>query len=135
MIFLETLKNNKLINQFLRYVVVGGLAFVVDFGTLFILTEYAHLYYLTSSAVSFILGLNVNYFLSKKFVFGSSRLKSVHVEYVAIIFISLTGLLLNQLLLWFITEKLGLFYLYSKLISAAIVLVYNFAIRKITVFD
>lgn len=128
-------KYKSLTYQFLRYIVVGGFAFIIDFSTLFFLTEYLHVHYLVSSAVAFIFGLNVNYFLSKRFVFNSSRLKSVHIEYLTIIFISITSLLLNQLLLWFITEKIGLFYLYSKLVSAGIVLIYNFTIRKIIVFN
>ena len=33
-------------NKLIRYTIVGGLAFIVDFGLLFLLTEYFGLYYI-----------------------------------------------------------------------------------------
>ena len=40
--------------QFIRYVFVGGISFVVDYGLLYILTEFAHLHYLISATISFL---------------------------------------------------------------------------------
>jgi len=50
--------------QLLRYTFVGGLAFIVDLGSLFALTEFAGLHYLVSASLSFLLGLATNYTLS-----------------------------------------------------------------------
>jgi hypothetical protein len=41
------------LHQFARYSVVASLAFVVDFGSLYVLTESAGLHYLVSAAVAF----------------------------------------------------------------------------------
>lgn len=120
--------------QFAKYLVVGGVAFIFDFGTLFILTEYVGFSYLTSAAVAFIIGLNVNYILAKYFVFTSSKITNPAKEYAFVAFVSFTGLLLNQLFIWGFTEHLGMYYLISKLFSTAIILVYNFALRKIFIF-
>ena len=38
--------------QFVRYFFVGGFAFIIDFGLLYILTEYAGLHYLLSAGWS-----------------------------------------------------------------------------------
>ena len=38
--------------QFVRYFFVGGFAFIIDFGLLYILTEYAGLHYLLSATLS-----------------------------------------------------------------------------------
>ena len=40
--------------QFFRYLFVGGAAFVVDYGSLFALTEFAGIHYLVSAAVAFL---------------------------------------------------------------------------------
>ncbi len=59
--------------QFLSYSLVGGLAFVVDYGSLWLLTEKCHLYYLISAAIAFLLGLTVNYLLSTTWVFTERK--------------------------------------------------------------
>lgn len=127
-------KHDALAKQFFKYLIVGGTAFVFDFTALFLLTEYAHLPYLTSAAIAFIVGLNVNYVLAKYFVFTGSKITNLKAEYTLVVFVSLTGLALNQGLIWFFTEKVGVFYLYSKMISTCIILVYNFWIRKKFIF-
>ncbi len=128
-------KHEKLAIQFFKYLLVGGTAFIFDFSSLFLLTEYAHIQYLTSAAIAFIIGLNMNYILAKYFVFTGSKMKSLKVEYGMVFFISLTSLALNQTLIWFFTEKLFVYYLYSKMISTCIILIYNFWVRKKFVFD
>lgn len=127
-------KHRALATQFFKYLVVGGTAFVFDFATLFLLTEYAHIPYLTSAAIAFIIGLNINYILAKYFVFTGSKVANLKAEYALVVFVSITGLALNQGLIWFFTEQVGIFYLYSKMLSTCIILVYNFWIRKKFIF-
>jgi putative flippase GtrA len=131
----STFKYKAMIIQFVKYVFVGGVAFVFDFATLYLLTEYAGLHYLLSAALAFIIGLNVNYFLAKYIVFKASKIENRHKEYFFIILISLSGLALNQILIWSFTELIGVYYLFSKVVAAGIILVYNFAIRKIFIFE
>ncbi len=128
-------KYKNLIYQFLKYVFVGGMAFLFDFGTLYILTEYFGIYYLTSSVIAFIIGLNVNYFLAKFLVFKASKIKDIKKEYLYIVGISLSALFLNQILLFLLTEKIGIYYLLSKIIITIILLFYNFIIRKVFIFE
>ena len=58
----------KLINQILKFGVVGGIAFVIDYGILFLLAKVIGLNELISAAISFIVSLTFNYFLSTKWV-------------------------------------------------------------------
>jgi putative flippase GtrA len=48
----------------------------VDFGSLYVLTEYAGVYYLVSAAAAFLLGLSTNYALSVAWVFGTRAVSS-----------------------------------------------------------
>lgn len=130
-----TLKNAKSIIQFQKYLVVGGVAFLFDFGTLYLLTEKVGISYLMSAAIAFIVGLNINYVLAKFFVFKDSKIKNIEKEYMFVAVISLTGLFLNQLFIWGLTELFGIYYLVSKIISTAIILVYNFLGRKRYIFE
>ncbi|HEX8986075.1 MAG TPA: GtrA family protein, partial [Bryobacteraceae bacterium] len=86
---------NALRSEFLRYIVVGGLAFLVDAGTLFLLTALAHVPYLVSAAAGFLLGLVANYVLSRRWVFRNRTLSSTAVEFTVFTLIGLVGLGLN----------------------------------------
>lgn len=128
-------KHSALGIQFIKYIFVGGVAFLFDFGTLYFLTDSLGLHYLISAAFAFIVGLNVNYFLAKYLVFKNSKIKDIKTEYSLIVFISFTALLFNQFFLWFFTSIFGLYYLYSKVIAVGLILIYNFIIRKIFIFE
>lgn len=120
--------------QFFRYLFVGGAAFVVDFGSLFLLTEYAGIYYLTSAAIAFLLGLLVNYLLSIVWVFNRRTVERRWVEFGVFALIGVVGLGLNELFIWTFTERFHLYYMVSKLVATGLVLIWNFAARKFLLF-
>jgi putative flippase GtrA len=121
--------------QLFRYTFVGGLAFLVDFGALYALTEGAGLHYLVSAALSFGLGLLTNYGLSVAWVFPRRRLRSRWAEFGLFGLIGLVGLGFNEVAIWLLTEKLGLHYLMSKIASTGGVYLWNFFARKLALFS
>jgi putative flippase GtrA len=121
--------------QFMRYTLVGGCSFIVDFSCLFVLTSYCHVHYLVSAAFAFVLGLVVNYVLSIRWVFNERRMRSMWVEFSLFAAIGLGGLLLNELFIWFFTEVVLFYYLISKAVSTVLVYIYNFGVRKLTLFS
>ena len=147
--------------EFLRYVVVGGVAFIADFGSLYLFNEFVFknvpLGIYISTALSFLIGLTVNYVLSLKFVFvqpkdiGKGRDSKSFIIFgiIGIIGLFLTelgmyigcSLLKNQLdicLTWvgnyiqydFVRYE----YLIVKCIVTAVVLFWNYAARKLIIF-
>ncbi len=120
--------------QFLRYIFVGGFAFIVDFGSLFLLTHFFSIHYLISAAIAFILGLATNYVLSIAWVFNKRALRSQWLEIAVFSFIGLVGLGLNEVFMWAFTELAGLPYLVSKVVSTVFILIWNFAARKKILF-
>lgn len=127
-------KTENTLIQLFRYFFVGGFAFVVDYGSLFILTEYCGVNYLTSAAIAFILGLLVNYLISILWVFGKRTVTNRWVEFLIFAVIGLIGLVLNEAIIYFGSEILGLHYMFSKLCSTAIVFFWNFFARKIILY-
>lgn len=128
-------KTNNTFLQLFRYTFVGGFAFLVDFSILFVLTEYFHIHYLLSAAISFIFGLVINYFLSVKWVFNNRVINNRLLEFLFFALIGLIGLGLNELFLWFFTDFLLIYYLLSKIITTFIVYFWNFFARKIMLFN
>lgn len=128
-------KTTNLFIQVFRYTLVGGLAFVVDLVLLFVLTEYAHWHYLVSATLSFLAGLLVNYILSTQWIFRSSKIKNKKIEFILFGLIGVIGLGLNNVLLYFFTDLIGLYYMLSKLITAVLVYAWNFLGRRYFLFN
>lgn len=133
-IFRKLLDRSTLPGQLFRYGIVGGIAFVVDYGTLWFLTDVCHVHYLVSAGIAFVLGLLCNYFLSTRFVFGESRLQNQWAEFTAFLVIGVIGLLLNELILYVCQDIMGIHYLLGKIISTIIVFFWNFLARRFLLF-
>ena len=119
----------KLINQILKFGVVGGIAFVIDYGILFLLAKVIGLNELISAARSFIISLTFNYFLNTKWVFEAK--KQTPKEVIIFVLLSVVGLGINEVLIYLGTKKLGIDVMIVKLFATAIVMVYNFITRKL----
>lgn len=128
------LKDNSLIMQLFRYGIVGGISFVVDWGTLMVLTEACGVHYMVSAAIAFVLGLVCNYLLSTRWVFGQSRIGNRWAEFAAFAVIGVIGLLLNELIIYLCTDIAGWHYLAGKVVSTVIVFFWNFLARRFLIF-
>lgn len=131
--FLVDRTDNILIQVF-RYILAGVIAYVVDYVSLIVLTEAVDIYYLLSAAIAFLLGTVVSYFMNAGWVFNKRTFDNKHMEISIFLLIGIIGLFLNQCSIWFFTEKVGLFYLYSKVIATFIVVFVNFFARKYILF-
>lgn len=121
----------RLIQQIFKFGVIGGLAFLIDYGVLYVLTEFAGMYYLLSGAISFTVSVIFNYICSMKYVFSGKEGMSRRKEFIIFVVLSILGLLLNQLLMWLGVDLLHIYYMVTKIFATAIVMVYNFVTRKI----
>lgn len=127
-----TIFKNKLLNQILKFGLVGGMAFVIDYVLLYVCTEFLHIHYLISSIISFTVSVIFNYILSIKWVFDVKKKQDVK-DFVIFIILSIIGLEINSLIMYVMVEKFGVYYMLSKIVSTAVVMVYNFITRKIFV--
>jgi len=129
------------IGEFARYIIVGGTAFLLDACIVFFSREFLFrdlsygLYF--AVALGFMAGLLINYWLSIVFVFTRGKEKTKGKRFVALILFILIGVLglgLTELGMFIGDNFTSLHYMYVKLIVSGIVMVWNFAMRKIIVF-
>lgn len=123
-----------LFEQFFKYIVVGGLAFSVDFASLYLLTELLKQHYLLSASIGFLLGLLVNYCLCLLWIFDYRAIKNPWHEFVIFSAIGLAGLIINNALLYTLTEWAEIYYLASKMMAAILILLFNFILRRHILF-
>ena len=127
---IEKIKNNKLLMQILKFGIVGGTSFLIDYGIFTILSQLLHIHYLIASILSFTISVIYNYILSIKWVFDVSK-KQTTKEFAIFVILSVIGLGLNSLIMYISVDLLNIHEMISKILATAIVMVYNFITRKI----
>ena len=127
----EGMDVGKLIAQFMKFGVVGVIAFVIDYGLLALLTEVFGVNYLVSATISFTVSVIFNYLASMRYVFTHKEDMSRRREFVIFVVLSVIGLSINNLCMWAGVELFGIHYLITKIVATAIVMIWNFVTRKI----
>ncbi|MFP4403754.1 MAG: GtrA family protein [Candidatus Woesearchaeota archaeon] len=121
-------------NNFLYYTLICFFVFLVDIIILYVLTSFVGIYYFYSAVISFSLGAFLNYILSIRFIFKDSKLPNKILEFGIFLFIGIFGLIINQGILWMMTEIVGLYYIFSKIFSSMIIFLWNYFLRKKILF-
>ena len=121
----------KLIAQFMKFGVVGFIAFFIDYGLLAFCTEILGINYLVSATIGFTVSVVFNYLASMRYVFTHKEDMSRRREFVIFVVLSIIGLIINNALMWAGVELLHVHYLIVKVFATAVVMVWNFVTRKI----
>jgi putative flippase GtrA len=120
-------------SQFARFLLVGGFTALIDFLLLVLFVEAFSVYYLVASGASFIVGLILNYLLSRSWIFQGGKYRQV-IEFLGFCVGGSIGLGLNQIVLFMFVDHFSLDYRLSKIISIALVTFWNFLTKKYLVF-
>lgn len=121
----------KLIAQFMKFGIVGVIAFFIDYGVMIFLTEVFGVPYLISTTISFVVSVIFNYFASMRFVFKRKDDMSRRREFIIFVVLSVCGLAINDVLMWLMVDSLFIDYRISKIVVTVVVAVWNFVTRKI----
>lgn len=123
----------KLIEQFLKFGVVGTIAFCIDYGVLMLLSQAFDVDPVLSAAVSFCVSVVFNYMASMRYVFTHRADMSRSREFAVFIVLSAVGLVINEACMAAGVAVLGtsaLMVTVTKLFATAVVMVWNFFSRK-----
>lgn len=121
----------KLFVQIFKFVIVGGVATVIDWLIYYLLFNFLKINPLVANILSFSISVVYNYLASVKWVFDVDNNKSKRQMFIEFMIFSIIGLILTEVLLWIFISGLKINALISKIIATAIVMVFNFITRKI----
>ena len=130
-------------SEILRFSLVGGLSFLLDFVTLIICKQYVlptlnglGLYFATG--IGFLVGVSLNYKLSISFVFLSAKNspKSRSLKTFAIfLLLSFMGFIITELGMYLGVRVFMLNYMFAKVLVTGVVLIWNYITRKAFIFN
>lgn len=133
-----------LMEQILKFGVVGFVCFLIDFGITTGFTNFLGVHYLISKFLGFVVSAVVNYILSIKFVFTKKKEMDKKKEFTVFIILSAFGLLINEVVMYvcmdgiyvnngFLQEAVTreMMVSLSSIVATGIVMVYNFISRKL----
>lgn len=122
-----------LIEQFLKFGVVGAIAFLIDYGVLMLLSQVIGMDPVISASISFVVSMVFNYVASMHYVFTRRDDISRRREFTIFVILSAIGLVINEIIMVIGVNVLGdsaLMVTITKLVATAIVMVWNFVSRK-----
>ena len=136
------MKKNSGLMEGLRFVLTGGVCFLVEFACLVFLRDTCGLDTLIATPIAFLISVILNYLLCVKWVFGGAKDEG-NAAKLGFLVTSVMGLFLNELLMLVFRGAFGedsvvftLFgftvtmYMVNKVMATAIVMVWNYFTKR-----
>ena len=133
-----------LLNQIIKFGIVGLFCFLIDFGITTGFTNLLGIHYLISKFLGFVVSAVVNYLLSIKFVFTQKKEMDKKKEFTVFLILSPFGLLINEIVMYLCIDGIyarsgqlqelvshANMVALSSILATGIVMVYNFISRKL----
>lgn len=119
--------------KFLKFCLIGFSGMIIDFGTTWLLKEKAKINKYIANSTGFILAATSNYIWNRLWTFHSENPR-IAAEYLLFILISVTGLGLNNLVIYILADRLRVNFYISKLVATVVVTLWNFTMNFLITF-
>lgn len=115
-----------LVMRFQKFILVGTVGFAVNMLGLFVLTDWARLFYVASSFLAIELSLFVTFALNERWTWADRRTGSIVTRFWKYQAINGIGIGINVAVLFVLTEYGGFHYIFSNVWGAAVAAIWNF---------
>ena len=114
-----------------KYGISGGCAAVANIGTLYVLTEYAHVYYLLSAVIAFVVAFFVSFPLQKFWTFDNRETSKMHTQMGVYLLVSVCNMICNAALLFLLVEEFHVWYIGAEISVALLLAVVTFFVYRV----
>jgi len=121
------------LTPFIKYAIVGTTGTLIDLGSLYIFVEYFGLSVLISAIFSFLLAVVNNFTWNKIWTF-ENKSKNLRKLFIKFLMVSLVGLILTISMMAIFVNILKIWYMFAKILTSGVVLVWNFLANKYWTF-
>jgi putative flippase GtrA len=133
--------NGRETGRWTRYLVVGSLSTVVDFGVVTVLKALG-LPTVLANSLSFSIGTIVSFTLNRSWTYSDSRSKGVTRQFAQFLIVSVCGLLLNTGIVLVLTSLLdqllkmpAISYIPAKIAATGLVFAWNIVMNRLWTFN
>lgn len=112
------------------YLIVGGLATIVEWTGFWIFFDMLGIQYLLATALAFVFSTFANWAFGRLLVFRGKQNQSLLKELLSIYLTSLGGLLLNLAIMFVMVDFMNIWEMFAKITATVLVFSYNYLIRK-----
>ncbi len=120
--------------KLIKFGVVGISGMIIDFGVTWLFKEQIRVKKYIANSTGFTLAATSNYFLNRIWTFNSSN-PHIITQFFKFLIISVLGLILNNLIIFFFTDfKFRINFYVSKVIATILVFFWNFLMNYFFTF-
>jgi len=121
--------------KIIKYLIAGVTATLVNFATVYLLTDIFGVWYLLSSSSGFIVSFGVSFYLQKFWTFSDKDKSRIYRQMIMYLGVAGLGFVVNDILMFAQVSIFGLWYMAAQFFTAAFLafinyLFYNFIIFK-----
>ena len=116
------------------YLIVGGLATVVEWAGFWLFSEKMGIAYLPATALAFAISTFANWLFGRLLVFRGKQQQSFLREILSVYLASIVGLLLNLIIMFLLVQLLGAEKMSAKMATTVLVFMYNYLVRKLIIY-
>ena len=125
---------NKYMAGLFGYLIVGGLATIVEWAGFWLFSEKLSIEYLLATALAFAISTFANWLFGRLLVFRGKQQQSLLREILSVYLASIVGLLLNLLIMFLLVQLLGVEKMIAKMAATVLVFTYNYLVRKLIIY-
>jgi putative flippase GtrA len=119
--------------KMIQFGIVGGSMLILNVVILYLLTTVLGIYYIISAILSCLVLTGLSFYLNENWTFNSitqHKHKKMWHRVVSYYLVSLSGISLNVIILFLLTNYGNVYYLYSSIIASFLVYLWNFSLNE-----
>lgn len=131
---LKQLLDSKYMQGLFGYLIVGGLATIVEWAGFWLFSEKMGITYLLATALAFAISTFANWLFGRLLVFRGKQAQSLLREILSVYLASIVGLLLNLLIMFLLVQIFSVEKMLAKVSATILVFAYNYLVRKLIIY-
>ncbi len=120
--------------QIIKFSLIGGLNFLVDFIIYLFLTRIFLLYFLIANIISFLIANSISFLLNKNFAFQDKNKNNIFNKYLKFLGLTVASVIISSLTIFICINYLKISDIYGKIMGAILGAIWNFTTYKLLVF-
>ncbi len=109
-----------------RFITSGSIGAITNLGILYLLTDVAHVWYLISATVAFIISQIISFIMQKLWTFQETARDTIKRQITLYVSLGIFNVAVNTLLVYLLVDHAGVYHVFAQAISSILIAVYSY---------